>query len=135
MSRVSTRTTVRVTLELDSHEQFSHSAPGCSRYVIDRVSFSVTHRGSSDFRVSGIKQGHRVGGPIDQNRLPAAIQQEIEYVARAQQRLVDAQLETPETPANTKKPCPVCGWLVEVHREGWIYDHEVKGKLCKGSGR
>jgi len=35
--------------------------------------------------------------------------------------------------------CPVCKRTVEVHREGWSYDHTATGSLdddlCPGSGQ
>lgn len=35
----------------------------------------------------------------------------------------------------TKATCPRCGQSVEVHREGWRYDHEAgPGITCPGSG-
>lgn len=42
-------------------------------------------------------------------------------------------------PQNRALLCPVCNQLVEVHQEGWAYDHTIdetmSGDLCEGSGK
>lgn len=87
---VRTKTSIRITIELDQGETFS---PWAEVFQVDRVSFTLTNEGVTEPRLSGCTRGKQISETVLWKDLPEQIWEEANAAIKVQKRLIDAQLE------------------------------------------